>query len=242
MDTLHISQKAQSDLGLESLIIQVFLPKNLIGLALSIRMQVNVFLKTAQHLLAAMLPQLIMLMPISMHDIVTGKSVTAVLHLLNGTPIDWYSKRQSTVETATYGSEFVAARTAIDQITELRHSLRYLGVPIRRAKLLVRTITDLLCSMQPFLTPYYPRDTIFCHTTEFVKPSQPKYVAFYWKDGKTNPADILSKHWDFVSIWPMLKPLLFWKGEVQDLNKSNDDKAETTRVVGSVRILTVYGG
>ena len=66
-----------------------------------------------------------------MHDIVTGKSVTAVLHLLNGTPIDWYSKRQSTVETATYGSEFVAARTAIDQITELRHSLRYLGVPIR---------------------------------------------------------------------------------------------------------------
>ena len=47
------------------------------------------------------------------HDLATGKAVTAVLHFLNQTPIDAYTKRQSTVETATYGSEFVAARTAI---------------------------------------------------------------------------------------------------------------------------------
>ena len=43
------------------------------------------------------------------HDIVTGKSVTAVLHFVNTTPTDWFSKRQATVETATYGYEFVAA-------------------------------------------------------------------------------------------------------------------------------------
>ena len=47
-----------------------------------------------------------------LHDIVTGKLVTAVLHFLNATPTDWFSKRQPTVETATYGSEFVAAKTA----------------------------------------------------------------------------------------------------------------------------------
>jgi hypothetical protein len=46
-------------------------------------------------------------------------------------PIDWYSKAQTTVETATYGSEFVAARTAVDQINYLRTTLRYLGVPIQ---------------------------------------------------------------------------------------------------------------
>ena len=49
------------------------------------------------------------------HDLATGKAVTAVLHFLNQTPIDAYTKRQSTVETATYGSEFVAARTAVDR-------------------------------------------------------------------------------------------------------------------------------
>ena len=65
------------------------------------------------------------------HDLATGKAVTAALHFLNQTPIDAYTKRQSTVETATYGSEFVAARTAVDQIIDIRTTLRYLGVPIR---------------------------------------------------------------------------------------------------------------
>ena len=65
-----------------------------------------------------------------LHDIVTGKSVTAVLHFVNTTPTDWFLKRQATVETARYGSEFVAAKTATEQIMDLRNTLRYLGVPI----------------------------------------------------------------------------------------------------------------
>ena len=65
------------------------------------------------------------------HDLVTGRSVTAILHIVNGTPMDWYSKRQATVETATYGSEFVAVRIAVDQIVDLKYTLVYLGVPIR---------------------------------------------------------------------------------------------------------------
>jgi hypothetical protein len=44
------------------------------------------------------------------HDIAMGRSVTGILHLMNKAPIEWYSKKQATVETATYGSEFVAAR------------------------------------------------------------------------------------------------------------------------------------
>jgi hypothetical protein len=47
---------------------------------------------------------------------------------LNKTPIEWYSKKQATVETATYGSEFIAARTCVDQIVDLQSYLRYLGV------------------------------------------------------------------------------------------------------------------
>jgi hypothetical protein len=40
-----------------------------------------------------------------MHDVVTGRSVTGILLLANKTHIDWYSKKQATVETAIYGSE-----------------------------------------------------------------------------------------------------------------------------------------
>ena len=65
-----------------------------------------------------------------MHDMITGRSATGIVHLVNQTPIDWYSKRQATVETATYGSEFVAARIATDQILDLRITLRSLGVPL----------------------------------------------------------------------------------------------------------------
>ncbi len=59
-----------------------------------------------------------------------GWSVTGILHFMNKMPIDWYSKKQATVEAATYGSEFIAARTCIDQVVHLRPTLHYLGVPI----------------------------------------------------------------------------------------------------------------
>ena len=41
------------------------------------------------------------------HDILTGRSVTGILHLINKTPLDWFSKKQATVETATYGSSLL---------------------------------------------------------------------------------------------------------------------------------------
>jgi hypothetical protein len=47
------------------------------------------------------------------HDMLTGRSVTGILHLCNQTLIDWYSKRQATVETATFGSELRAAQIAV---------------------------------------------------------------------------------------------------------------------------------
>ena len=37
------------------------------------------------------------------HCLATSKSLTGCLHFVNKTPVDWYSKKQATVETATYG-------------------------------------------------------------------------------------------------------------------------------------------
>jgi Reverse transcriptase (RNA-dependent DNA polymerase) len=65
------------------------------------------------------------------HDVISGKSVTGILHMFNKTPIDWFSKLQGTVESATFGSEYVAAKTCTEQIIALRLTLRYLGVPIK---------------------------------------------------------------------------------------------------------------
>jgi len=64
------------------------------------------------------------------HDLISGKSATGILRQLNKTPVDWYSKSQSTVEMATFGSEHVAARTCTEQAIDLRLALRHLRVPI----------------------------------------------------------------------------------------------------------------
>ena len=66
-----------------------------------------------------------------LHSLATGASHTTCLQFCNQTPTDWYSKKQATAKTATYGSEFVAAKTATEQIMDLRYTLRFLGVPIK---------------------------------------------------------------------------------------------------------------
>jgi hypothetical protein len=42
---------------------------------------------------------------ILLHDLTTGRLCTGILHLVNQTPFEWFSKLQKTIETATYGSE-----------------------------------------------------------------------------------------------------------------------------------------
>ena len=64
------------------------------------------------------------------HCLATGKSLTGCLHFVSKPSVDWYSKNQATVETATYGSEFVAAKTATEQIMDIRQTLTYLGAAI----------------------------------------------------------------------------------------------------------------
>ncbi len=46
--------------------------------------------------------------------------------------------------------------------------------------------------------------------------------------GNTNPADILSKHWDYSSVWPMLKPLLLWQGDTAKIPKTKPSKNDDT--------------
>ena len=55
-----------------------------------------------------------------------------------------------------------------------------------------------------------------------------KYISSRWKDGKSNPADILSKHWEFATVWPMLKPILFWRSKTATQLKGSDRIPLTT--------------
>ena len=150
------------------------------------------------------------------HDWVTGRAVTAILHFVNKMPFDWYSKKQGTVETATYGSEFVAAKTAGQQIIGLRTTLRYLGVPVYgETKLFGDNGSVVTSSSVPHsplkkrhhaLSYHFTRETIASNVLDF------QHIP-----GDINPADILSKHWGYSQVWPILQPILFWMGDTATL-------------------------
>ena len=42
----------------------------------------------------------------------------------------WFSKRQNTVETSTFGSEFIAMKQAVEMIEGLRYKLRMMGIEV----------------------------------------------------------------------------------------------------------------
>ena len=60
----------------------------------------------------------------------TRCSQTGILIFVNKAPIHWYSKRQPTVETSTFGAEFCAMKNAVEMIEALRYKLRMFGVPL----------------------------------------------------------------------------------------------------------------
>ena len=49
---------------------------------------------------------------------------------INRAPIKWVSRRQNTVETSAFSSEFLALKQCIEDIEHLRFKLRMFGIPI----------------------------------------------------------------------------------------------------------------
>ena len=61
---------------------------------------------------------------------ITRRSHTGMLIFCNRSPILWFSERQTTVESSTFGSEIVAMRIAVEMTEGLQCKLRMMGVPV----------------------------------------------------------------------------------------------------------------
>ena len=60
---------------------------------------------------------------------VARRSWTGILIFVNRALIVWCSKRQCTVESSTFSSEFIAAKIAVEWIESLRYKPRMMGIP-----------------------------------------------------------------------------------------------------------------
>ena len=145
-------------------------------------------------------------------------------------PIDWYSKKQGTVETVTFGSEVNAARTAMEQIINLHGTLHYMGVPLRDSSYMFGDNTVVDSGSLPH-AKLHKRHTMlsYHHIHEAITSGM---VKFFHIPGEINPADILSKHWGHQQIWKQLQLLLFWKGDTQRLLRRSTTRKPTASLNG----------
>ena len=151
-----------------------------------------------------------------LHDIVTGKSVTVVLPLINTTPIDWYSKRQATVEAATYGSEFVVTRTATEQFMDLRNIRRYLGIPIITKAYIFGDNKSVIMSATIHQSALNKRHNMLSYH-RVREAIGAKILDFYWCSSDQNKSDFLSKHWEHAKVKDATRELFDYQGDISFL-------------------------
>ena len=62
-------------------------------------------------------------------DMMTRRSRTGFLVYLNCAPIYWWSKKQNSVESSSFGSKFIAMKQCCEYVCGLRYKLRIMGIP-----------------------------------------------------------------------------------------------------------------
>jgi hypothetical protein len=125
-------------------------------------------------------------------DRVTRRSRTGVLIYVNRAPIMWFSKRQNSVETSTFGSEFVALKTATEMIQGLRYKLRMMGIPIDgAARVLCDNMSVVYNTTAPESMLKKKSNAIAYH---FVRECvAAKVIKIAYEPTDTNLADVLTK-------------------------------------------------
>ena len=151
-----------------------------------------------------------------MHDVLSGKSVTGCVHLANKTPIMWYSKKQATSETATFGAEFIAGRTCIEQVVDLRNTFRYLGIPINETSYIFGDNETMIQSASFPYARLHKRHNILSY--HYVRSMIARgFIALHHLRSENNLSDILTKHWSHNSVYGLLKPVFHHIGNTANL-------------------------
>jgi hypothetical protein len=107
-----------------------------------------------------------------------------IILYVNNAPITWYSKRQNTVQSSTFGSEFIAMRIAVEQTEGLQYKLRMMGVPIEGQSVFKN------CSYPESILKKKHNDIAY-HRVR--KSQASKTIRDVWESGETNPSNILTK-------------------------------------------------
>jgi hypothetical protein len=153
------------------------------------------------------------------HDLLTRRSVTGYIISLNKTPIKFYSKRQNTVESSSYGSELVAGRIATEAIMEYRYKLRMLGIRVDKPAILLMDNQSVIANTTlPSSTIKKKHNSIAYHRMREAVTAGIIKVGYI--KSSENLADILTKPIGPADYWRLLTEVLYGRdraieGELQ---------------------------
>jgi hypothetical protein len=125
-------------------------------------------------------------------DTITRRSRTGFLVYLNMAPIFWLSKKQNSVETSTFGSEFMAMKHCTEYIRGLRYKLRMMGIPCGDPTFIYGDNQSVLCNTSmPDSTLKKKSNSIAYH---FIREgcARDEWRTAYINT-HDNPADLLTK-------------------------------------------------
>lgn len=165
-------------------------------------------------------------------NVITRRSHTGILIFVQNAPILWFSKKQNTVESSSFGSEFVALRIAKEMLVALRYKLRMFGVPIRGP-------ASILCDNQgvvknasiPESALSKRHNAINYHTVREAVAAG--IIRVGKEDGQTNLADVFTKCLEQRRRWQLFSNIgyssMFGSPEKRGLDGDEQEGLQTPK-------------
>jgi hypothetical protein len=115
-----------------------------------------------------------------------------------------FLRGKNVVETATYGSEFMAACQATEQIMDLQYTLRMTGIPIDGPAWMFGNNQSIITSSTNPHSNLNKRHLLYHCVQEAIAANILYLIHIY---GKLNPSDVLTKFHSWAKFWPLIQGL-----------------------------------
>ena len=174
-------------------------------------------------------------------DSVTRRSRTGYFVYLQSALISWYSKKQPSVETSSFGSKFMAMKVATEYIRGLQYKLRMMGIAIKgpcyvygdnNSVLINSSVPDSMLKKKSNSVAYH-------HTREGTFQDEWRCAYINTHD---NPSDLQTKSLPYgekrIKFCKMLLKLIYGFDE-HVRNAMGDDKHDNNQAAGAASLKLV---
>ena len=117
--------------------------------------------------------------------------------------------KQSTIETSTFGSEYIALRIAIEKVISLRYKLRMMGIGLNgSANIFMDNESVVRSGMNPDTVLKKKHVSIAYHKSR--ESFAANIITIYWIPSEENLADLLTKVLDVVKRKNLFRSGIFY--------------------------------